>query len=70
MVVPQEGKRLKHMPTGNIFKVKKITDQFVILDSVDGSSQILAERKNLAIPFEFREVARAEPTQEDEALEP
>jgi hypothetical protein len=70
MLVPQKGKRLKHMPTGNIFKVKKITDQFVLLDSMDGSSQILAEKKNFAIPFEFREVVRGEPTQEDEALDP
>lgn len=70
MIVPQEGKRLKHRRTGNMFRVKKITDQFVILDSVDGSSQILAEKKSFAFPFEFGEVARAGPTQEDETLEP
>jgi hypothetical protein len=70
MIVPHEGKRLKHRRTGNIFRVKKITDQFVILDSVDGSSQILAEKKSFAFPFEFGEVARAGPTQEDETLEP
>jgi hypothetical protein len=67
MIVPQEGKRLKHRPTGDIFKVKKITDRFVILDSVDGLIQILAEKKSFAFPFEFREVARAEPTQERSA---
>jgi hypothetical protein len=70
MIVPREGNMLKHMRTGDIFKVKKITDRFVILDSVDGSSQILTEKKSFAFPFEFREVARAEPTREAQMPEP
>jgi hypothetical protein len=70
MIVPQAGRMLKHRPTGKIFKVKKITDQFVILGSVDGLLQILTEKKRFSFPFEFREVAGAEPTREARMPEP
>ena len=64
MVVPQKGKKLKHMPTGDLFQVTEITDPFVLLDSMDGSGQILAEKRSSAFPFEFREVVPAEPLKE------
>jgi hypothetical protein len=69
MIVPQEGKWLKYMPAGDIFKVRKITHEFVILESADGATQILAEKENFAFPFEFREVFRAEKRQVDETLD-
>jgi len=69
MFIPQEGTRIKYRPTGIIFEVKKITDQFVILDSIDGLNQIMIEKKSSAFLFELEEVPRAETNQEDSALD-
>jgi hypothetical protein len=52
VIIPEEGKMLKYRSNGNTFEVKKITNQFVILHSVDGSTQILTEEKSLANSFE------------------
>lgn len=51
MLIPQEGTRLKHRPTGTIFEVKKITNQFVILQSTDGLKQIMTEKESMAFLF-------------------
>jgi hypothetical protein len=67
MLVPQEGKKLKHSPTGIIYEVKRITNQFVILYSMDGLSQILVEKKSLPSLFESEKVPHAEPAQDDAA---
>lgn len=65
MLIPQEGTRLRYRPTGTLFEVKKITSQFVILNSMDGLNQIMVEKKSLTFPFEFEKVPQVEPTQED-----
>jgi len=52
MIIPEEGKMLKYRLNGNTFEVKKITNQFVILHSVDGSTQILTGEKSLVNSFE------------------
>ncbi len=52
MIIPEEGKMLKYRINGNIFEVKKITNQFVILHSLDGSTQILTGEKSLVNSFE------------------
>ncbi len=52
MIIPQQGEIMKYRFTGNIFEVKKITDQFVILYSLDGSMQIMTGKKNLSHSFE------------------
>lgn len=65
MLIPQEGSRLKYRPTGTIFEVKKITNQFVILYSMDGSSQIMTEKKNFIHLFDLEKVPQAETTHED-----
>jgi len=67
MFIPQEGTRLKYKPTGIVFEVKKITNQFVILNSMDGSSQIMTEKQSLTFLFEFEKVPQAETTDEDSA---
>ena len=53
MLIPQEGTKLKHSPTGIIYEVKRITNQFVVLYSMDGLSQILVEKKSLSSLLEF-----------------
>jgi hypothetical protein len=52
MTVPAQGEILKNRSTGNIFEVKKITDQFVILSSPDGLMQIMTGKNNLIHRFE------------------
>ena len=64
MVMPQEGKKWKHYQTGVIFEVKRITQQFVILSSLDGSTQILVEKKTLPSLFEPEKAPPAEENQD------
>jgi hypothetical protein len=52
MIMPAQGEIMKNRSTGNIFEVKKITDQFVILSSPDGLMQIMAGKKSLIHLFE------------------
>jgi hypothetical protein len=65
MFIPQLGIRLKHRPTGVIFEMTKITGQFVILNSINGLSSIMLEKKGSAFLSEFEEAPRAEFFQED-----
>jgi len=67
MTILQEGSRLKYRSTGTFFEVKKITNQFVILNSMEGTRQIMTGKKNLNSLFEPEEVPAAEATQEDTA---
>jgi hypothetical protein len=52
MITPEEGEILKYRLTGNIFEVKKITNQFVILHSMDGLTQIMTGKRSLLNLFE------------------
>ena len=52
MTIPAKGEILKYRSTGDIFEVKKITNQFVILYSVDGSTQIMTGEMSLDFLFE------------------
>jgi len=52
MIIPEQGEIMKNRLTGNMFEVKKITDQFVILYSLDGLMQIMTGKKSLIHSFE------------------
>ncbi len=52
MIIPEQGEILKNRLTGNMFEVKKITDQFVILYSLDGLMQIMTGKNGLIQLFE------------------
>ncbi len=52
MNIPKIGEVLRHRETGNIFEVRKITSEFVILHSKDGRSQIMTGKKNVYYSFE------------------
>jgi len=52
MIIPEQGEIMKNRSTGNIFEVEKITDQFVILSSLDGLMQIMTGKKSLIHLFE------------------
>ena len=51
-VIFEEGETLKYRSTRRIFEVKKRTDQVVILQSLDGVTQVLTGEKNI---FDFFE---------------
>ena len=52
MIIPTQGEIMKNRSTGNIFEVEKVTDQFVILSSLDGLMQIMTGKKSLIHLFE------------------
>ena len=47
-----EGGRLKSNLTGKFYKVKMVKGQLVVLESEDGSSQVLTEKENLKLFYE------------------
>jgi len=51
-VIFEEGEKLKYRSTGRIFEVKKRTDQVVILQSLDGVTQVLTGEKSIFEYFE------------------
>lgn len=52
MSIPEIGEVLRYRETGNIFEVRKITSEFVILHSTDGMQQIMTGKKNVFDSFE------------------
>ena len=48
-----EGGGLKSNLTGKFYKVKMIKGQLVLLESEDGSSQVLTEKGNLKLFYEW-----------------
>ena len=50
--IPEIGEILRYRETGNIFEVRKITSEFLILHSKDGGQQVMVEKKNLFNSFE------------------
>jgi hypothetical protein len=52
MIVLRIGERLRSRRTNEIYKIKLTKDERVILDSLDGSSQILTERRALDLFYE------------------
>ncbi len=58
MEIPAEDEILRYRLTGENFRVKKITPQFIILFSIDGSTQVMTGKRSL-IDF-FEKISRAE----------
>ncbi len=52
MMTPHESDRLRSKITGNIFEVKKIVNEMVILESLNGTSQVLTELSSIALFYE------------------
>jgi hypothetical protein len=50
--IPEKGQVLKFRQTGELFEVRKIADEFVILRSRQGISQIMTGVKDLFNSFE------------------
>ena len=48
----KEGDLVKSILTGKIYKIKTATDWIAILESLEGSSQVLMEKSNLNLFYE------------------
>lgn len=48
----REGDKIKSIFTGRLYEVKTLKDWAVVLESVDGSSQIWTEKDNLKLFYE------------------
>ncbi len=48
----KEGDRIKSRLTEKEYKVKMIKDRVVVLESEDGSNQVLTEKENLKLFYE------------------
>jgi len=51
----KDGDTVKSLLNGNYYKVKRIVNSMVVLESKDGQSQILTEVENLNLFYKQRE---------------
>ena len=63
MTNPRIGEILRYVWTGGLFEVKRVTKDFVILNSRDGSSQIMTGTRSFDLLFE--KIPPAEPFRND-----
>ena len=52
MKAPNERHRFRSKITGNVYEVKKIANQMIVLESLNGKSQVLTELDNMALFYE------------------
>jgi hypothetical protein len=52
MTAIHENDRFRSRMTGNVYEVKKIADKMVVLESLNGTSQVLTELNNIALFYE------------------
>ena len=59
MVTAHKSNRFRSKVTGNVYEVKKIVNEMIILESLNGKSQVLTQLNNLALFYE-KELERVE----------
>ena len=52
MMAPRIGEFLKSRRSGEVYRVERTRDERVILQSLDGSSQVLTEKRALGMFYE------------------
>ncbi len=52
MTTTHESDRFRSKITGNVYEVKKIADQMIVLETLNGKSQVLTESDNIALFYE------------------
>ncbi len=53
MMTTRESDKLRSKITGNVYEVKKIVDnEMIVLESLNGKSQVLTELNNIALFYE------------------
>ncbi len=68
MMATHESDRFRSKITGNVYEVKKIADQMIVLETLNGKSQVLTESDNIALFYE-REPKKDEDQDGDRSLE-
>jgi len=51
-VTARESDRFRSKITGNVYEVKKIASRMIVLESLNGKSQLLTESDNIALFYE------------------
>ena len=49
MMTTHEKDRFRSKITGNVYEVKKIVNEMIVLESLNGTSQVLTESDNIAL---------------------
>jgi hypothetical protein len=52
MIATNEKEKFRSKITGCVYNVKKIVDEMIVLESVNGTSQVLTELNNIALFYE------------------
>jgi len=52
VVAMHENDRFRSRITGNVYEVKKIADKMIVLESLNGKSQVLTDLNNIALFYE------------------
>ncbi len=52
MMTAHEHNTFRSKITGNVYEVKKIVKEMVILESLDGTSQVLTDLNNIGLFYE------------------
>jgi hypothetical protein len=52
MMTTHESDRFRSKITGNVYEVKKIVNEMIVLESLNGTSQVLTELNNIALFYE------------------
>jgi hypothetical protein len=52
MIATNEKDKFRSKITGRVYNVKKIVDEMIVLESVNGTSQVLTELNNIALFYE------------------
>ena len=52
MMATHENGRFRSKITGNVYEVKKIVNEMIIMESPNGKSQVLTELDNIALFYE------------------
>ena len=52
MMTTHENDRLRSKITGNVYEVKKIVNEMIVLESLNGTSRVLTEENNIPLFYE------------------
>jgi len=52
MMTTHESDRFRSKITGNVYEVKKIMNEMIVLESLNGKSQVLTELSNIPLFYE------------------
>jgi hypothetical protein len=51
-MITMQGEKARNIITGRVYEVKAIKNEFIILEALDGLSQILTEKESVKLFYE------------------